>query len=188
MTFNDKAVEVIKARKTPVQSWFMDLMLVINCWTNGSGVSRVYHHTALVNALYGLHEPLVMLQEEGIENSWARHRKNSNALRTGFQAMGLELLVGEETHLPQLATIRVPEGVDSLEVRRYLLNNYNLEVGAGLGDLAGKIWRIGLMGESSSATHVILCLSVFEGTLSEMQTPVTKGEAVPAAQEIIFDF
>ena len=127
-----------------------------------------------------------MLQEEGIENSWARHRKNSEALRIGFQAMGLELLVGEETHLPQLATVRVPKGVDSFEVRRHLLNNYDLEVGAGLGGLAGKVWRIGLMGESSSAAHVILCLSALEGTLCEMQAAITKGEAVPAAQEILF--
>jgi alanine-glyoxylate transaminase/serine-glyoxylate transaminase/serine-pyruvate transaminase len=186
VTFNDKAIEAIKARKSPIQSWFMDLTLVMNYWTEGSGAPRAYHHTAPVNALYGLHDSLVMLQEEGHENSWARHCKNSDALRTGFKAMGLELLVSEETHLPQLATVRVPEDVDSLEVRHRLLNNYDLEVGAGLGDLAGKVWRIGLMGESSSAAHVILCLSAFEGTLSEMQAPIKKGEAVPAAQEILF--
>jgi alanine-glyoxylate transaminase/serine-glyoxylate transaminase/serine-pyruvate transaminase len=139
VTFNDKANEVIKARKAPVQSWFMDLTLIMNYWTDGSGAPRAYHHTAPVNALNGLHESLVMLQEEGIENAWARHRKNSDALHTGFQVMGLELLVGEETHPPQLITVLVPEGVDKPETRRRLLNNYDLEVGAGLGGLAGKV-------------------------------------------------
>jgi len=187
VTFNDKAIEIIKARKTPVQSWFLDLTLVMNYWTDGSGAPRAYHHTAPVNALYGLHEALVMLQEEGIKNAWARHRKNSDALRTGFQAMGLELLVGEDAYLPQLTTLRVPEGIDHAEIRRRLLNNYDLEIGAGLGDLASKVWRIGLMGESSSPAHVLLCLSALEGTLSEMQAPISKGEAIAAAQAVLFD-
>ncbi len=187
VTFSDKAVQVIKDRNTPVQSWFMDLSLVMNYWTAGADAPRTYHHTAPVNALYGLHESLVMLQEEGIENAWARHRKNSDALRAGFSAMGLELLVDEKTHLPQLTSVRVPEGVDKPETRRRLLDNYGLEIGAGLGSLAGKVWRIGLMGESSTPAHVILCLSAMEGTLRDMAADIVSGKAVPAAQAILFD-
>lgn len=186
VTFSDKAVQVIKDRNTPVQSWFMDLSLVMNYWTAGAGAPRTYHHTAPVNALYGLHESLVMLQEEGIENAWARHRKNSDALRAGFSAMGLELLVDEKTHLPQLTSVRVPEGVDKPETRRRLRDNYGLEIGAGLGSLAGKVWRIGLMGESSTPAHVILCLSAMEGTLRDMAADIVSGKAVPAAQAILF--
>lgn len=186
VTFNERAIETIKTRKTPVQSWFLDLTLVMNYWTDGKGAPRSYHHTAPVNALYGLHESLVMLMEEGIENSWARHRKNSDALRAGFTAMGLDLLVDEEHHLPQLTTVRVPDGVDKPETRKRLLDNYDLEVGAGLGGLAGKVWRIGLMGQSSTPAHVILALSAMEGTLSEMQVDIVKGAAVPKAQSILF--
>ena len=186
VTFSDKAVQAIRDRNTPVQSWFMDLSLVMNYWTAGEGAPRTYHHTAPVNALYGLHESLVMLQEEGIENAWARHRKNSDALRAGFSAMGLELLVDEKTHLPQLASVRVPEGVDKPETRRRLLDNYDLEIGAGLGSLAGNVWRIGLMGESSTPAHVILCLSAMEGTLRDMNADIVSGKAVPAAQAILF--
>lgn len=186
VSFSEKAVAAIKARKTPVQSWFLDLTLVMNYWTDGKGAPRSYHHTAPVNALYSLHEALVMLEEEGIENAWARHRKNGDALRAGFTAMGLEMLVDEEHHLPQLTTVKVPEGVDKPETRKRLLVNYDLEVGAGLGDLAGKVWRFGLMGQSSTPAHVVLALSAMEGTLAEMQAPINRGEAVPAAQSVLF--
>lgn len=186
VTFSNRATDAIKARKTPVQSWFMDLSLVMNYWVDGAGAPRSYHHTAPVNALYGLHESLLMLREEGIENCWARHRRNSDALRAGFRAMGLDPLVPEDIHLPQLTTVKVPEGVDKPESRRRLLENYDLEVGGGLGDLAGKVWRIGLMGQSSTPAHVILCLSAMEGTLKEMAIDITEGAAVPAAQAILF--
>jgi alanine-glyoxylate transaminase/serine-glyoxylate transaminase/serine-pyruvate transaminase len=186
VTFSDKAVQTIRDRNTPVQSWFMDLSLVMNYWNEGAGAPRTYHHTAPVNALYGLHESLVMLREEGIEAAWARHRKNSDALRAGFSAMGLELLVDEQTHLPQLTSVRVPEGVDKPETRRRLLENYDLEIGAGLGSLAGKVWRIGLMGDSSTPAHVILALSAMEGTLADMGVDIIKGQAVPSAQAILF--
>ena len=187
VTFSERAVEAIKARKSAVQSWFLDLTLVMNYWTDGAGAPRSYHHTAPVNALYGLHESLVMLQEEGIENSWARHRRNSDALRAGFRAMGLELLVGEDTHLPQLTTLKVPSGVDKPETRRLLLENYDIEIGGGLGSLAGKVWRIGLMGQSSTPAHVILCLSAMEGTLRDMGADINDGAALPVAQSILFD-
>jgi len=187
VTFSERAIETIKARKIPVQSWFLDLTLVMNYWADGAGAPRSYHHTAPVNALYGLHESLVMLREEGIENSWDRHLKNSDALRAGFRAMGLETLVGDDIYLPQLTTLKVPDGVDKPEVHRLLLNNYNIEIGGGLGSLAGKVWRIGLMGQSSSPAHVILCLSAMEGLLRDMGIRINEGAALPAAQSILFD-
>lgn len=187
VTFGERAVAAIRARKTPVQSWFLDLTLIMNYWTDGAGAARSYHHTAPVNALYGLHESLVMLRQEGIENCWSRHRRNSDALRAGFRAMGLEPLVGEGSHLPQLTTLKVPEGVDEPLVRRLLLENYGIEIGGGLGSLAGKVWRIGLMGQSSSPAHVTLCLGAMEGTLRDIGANVSDGTAVPAAQAILFE-
>jgi len=186
VTFSEGAVAAVKARKSKVQSWFLDLSLVMNYWTEGAGAPRSYHHTAPVNALYGLHEALLMVHEEGIETAWARHRRNSDALRAGFTAMGLELLVGDADHLPQLTTLKVPGGVDKALSRRILLDNYDIEVGGGLGDLAGKVWRIGLMGRSSTPAHVILALSAMEGTLLGMGADITTGKAVPVAQKILF--
>ena len=156
VTFSARMVDAVKARKAPGQSWFMDLSLVLGYWT---AAKRTYHHTAPINALYGLHEALVMLQEEGLENSWARHQANHLKLKTGLEKMGIEFLVAEAYRLPQLNTIKIPAGVDDLETRRRLLNEYNLEIGAGLGDLAGKVWRIGLMGYGSSEANVNKCLA-----------------------------
>jgi len=155
VTFSERAVESVKARKAIGQSWFMDLSLVLGYWT---AAKRTYHHTAPINALYGLHEALVILQEEGIENAWQRHFDNHLRLRAGLEKLGLEFLVAEPYRLPQLNAIRVPGGVDEAEVRRRLLNEYNLEIGAGLGDLAGKVWRIGLMGYASREQNVRLCV------------------------------
>jgi alanine-glyoxylate transaminase/serine-glyoxylate transaminase/serine-pyruvate transaminase len=143
ITFGPRAVEVIQKRGTPVQSWFMDMNLVMGYW--GSSARRSYHHTAPINALYGLHEALVILHEEGLENAWDRHRRHHLALKTGLEALGLDFVVPEAERLPQLNSVAVPEGVDDAAVRRRLLDEYNLEIGAGLGDLAGKVWRIGLM-------------------------------------------
>ncbi|MEE8388820.1 MAG: alanine--glyoxylate aminotransferase family protein [Acidiferrobacterales bacterium] len=145
VSFSERAVEAIKARKHPVQSWFLDLNLVMGYWGSGQA-KRAYHHTAPINSLYGLHEALVMLEEEGLENAWARHEKNHRALRAGLEAMGLSFLVAEDSRLPQLNAVTVPEGVDEAAVRGKLLQDYNLEIGAGLGALAGRVWRIGLMG------------------------------------------
>ncbi|MEO5573943.1 MAG: alanine--glyoxylate aminotransferase family protein, partial [Gammaproteobacteria bacterium] len=141
VSFSERAVEVIKKRTHKVQSWFMDLNLVMGYW--GSGQKRAYHHTAPINPLYGLHEALVMLQEEGLENAWLRHERNYQALRTGIEAMGLSFLVKDGERLPQLNSICIPEGVDDAAVRARLLADYSLEIGAGLGSLAGKVWRIG---------------------------------------------
>lgn len=187
VTFSDKAVAVVKARKTKCASWFMDLSLVMSYWDSSDGAPRSYHHTAPVNALYALHESLVMLKEEGIENAWARHQKNHLALRAGLEAMGLSLLVKESDRLPQLNAVTLPEGIDEAAVRKALLANYDLEIGAGLGALAGKVWRIGLMGQSSDAAHVVMCLSALDGTLSAMNAPIQSGVAVAAAQKVLFE-
>ena len=182
VTFNQRAVDVITSRKSRVQSWFLDLNLVLGYW--GGGAKRAYHHTAPVNTLYGLHEALVILQEEGIENSWSRHQKNHDALRSGLEAMGLSFVVPEGQRLPQLNAVSIPEGVDEAALRSALLNEYNLEIGAGLGAMAGKIWRIGLMGFASNQTNVLFCLGALDAVLSSMKAPIDSGVAVAAARAV----
>lgn len=183
VSFNDKAIEVIKNRKTKVNSWFLDLNLVMGYW--GGNAKRAYHHTAPVNALYALHESLIILEQEGLENSWQRHKHHHLALRAGLEAMGLEFVVAENDRLPQLNAVTIPEGVDEALVRSRLLNEYNLEIGAGLGSLAGKVWRIGLMGHSSRAENILLCLSALEAILSDMDAKINVGVAITAAQKAL---
>ncbi len=180
VTFSQKALDVVTSRKTTVQSWFMDLNLVLGYW-GGEG-KRAYHHTAPINTLYALHEALVILQEEGIENSWKRHRKNHQALKAGIEAMGLKFVVPEAERLPQLNAVSIPAGVDEAAVRLALLSEYNLEIGAGLGAMAGKIWRIGLMGYASNTTNVLFCLGALDAVLSGMKAPIDSGVAVDAAR------
>jgi alanine-glyoxylate transaminase/serine-glyoxylate transaminase/serine-pyruvate transaminase len=165
VSFNDAAMAKVKARKTPPQSWFLDLNLLTSYW--GPGAKRAYHHTAPINMLYALHEALLILNREGLQNAWDRHARNHLKLRTGLEDMGLEFYVEEEYRLPQLNAVKVPDGVDEAAVRSYLLNEYNLEIGAGLGTLAGKIWRIGLMGASSSEKHIELCLDGLKAALAK---------------------
>ena len=180
VSFSPRAVEAIQGRKTPVQSWFMDTNLVMGYWSTGQ--KRSYHHTAPINALYGLHEALVILEEEGLENAWARHQKHHIALRAGFEAMGLGLAVPEAERLPQLNVVQVPEGVDEARIRGRLLEEYQLEVGAGLGALAGKVWRIGLMGHSCNLKNVLLCVGAFETILASEGAAVETDVAEAAAQ------
>lgn len=179
VTFSERALERVKARKTKVQSWFLDLTLVLGYWAGGG--KRAYHHTAPINALYALHEALVILQEEGIENAWARHRHHHEALRAGIEAMGLNFVVKPEERLPQLNAISVPDGVDEAAVRARLLNEYSLEIGAGLGAMAGKIWRIGLMGCAANRRNVQFCLGALDAVLTDMKAPIRSGVAVGAA-------
>ncbi len=180
VSFSEAAVERIKARTHKVQSWFMDLNLVMGYW--GGGATRAYHHTAPINPLYALHESLVILQEEGLENAWARHDRNHQALKSGFEAMGLTFFVNEEDRLPQLNAVTIPEGVDEAAVRKTLLSDYNLEIGAGLGPMAGKIWRIGLMGYASNEKNVLFCLGALDAVLSGMGVGINSGKAVNAAR------
>jgi alanine-glyoxylate transaminase/serine-glyoxylate transaminase/serine-pyruvate transaminase len=183
VSFGERALEVIRNRKGRVQSWFMDLNLVMGYW--GSGAKRAYHHTAPINALYGLHESLLMLQEEGLENAWARHHHHHMALRAGLEAMGLSFVVKEQDRLPQLNAINIPPGVDDAAVRRALLDDYGLEIGAGLGVMAGKIWRIGLMGHACNMRNVLVCLGALEDVLARMHAPIRRGVAVSAAREAL---
>jgi len=182
VTFSERAIEVLKSRKTRVQSWFMDLNLVLGYW--GSGAKRAYHHTAPINALYGLHEALVILENEGIENAWQRHAHNHNALRAGIEAMGLSFAVEAGERLPQLNSVSIPDGVDDATVRARLLHDYNLEIGAGLGPMAGKIWRIGLMGYASNQTNVLFCLGAMDAVLAGLRAPIKSGVAVAAAMQV----
>jgi alanine-glyoxylate transaminase/serine-glyoxylate transaminase/serine-pyruvate transaminase len=152
VSFGSRAVEVIKNRKTKVQSWFLDLNLVMGYW--GGDAKRTYHHTAPVNALYGLHESLVMLSEEGLEAAWARHFQNHLKLKAGLLELGLEFFVEEQYRLPQLNAIKLNESIDDAGVRTKLLRNHGIEIGGGLGSMAGKIWRIGLMGYSSRQENI----------------------------------
>lgn len=180
VSFSEAAVETIKSRKSPVSSWFLDLNLVMGYW--GEGRTRAYHHTAPVNALYGLHEALVMLHEEGLGNSWQRHRNNHLALRAGLEALGLGFIVPEAERLVQLNAVTIPEGVNEGDVRKALLAQFNLEIGAGLGALAGKVWRIGLMGYASNPRNVLLCVNALESVLSRYNAHINKGEATQAVQ------
>lgn len=182
VTFSERAQEVIKNRATPVQSWFLDMNLVMGYW--GKGAKRAYHHTAPVNAIYALHESLSILQQEGLENSWERHQHNHNALKAGLEAMGLGLIVDEADRLPQLNAVTVPEGIDEALVRTQLLQDYNLEIGAGLGQLAGKVWRIGLMGYASRPDNVRLCLSALEAALLSQGSRLNPGAALEAANGV----
>ena len=181
VTFSERAIEVVRNRNSKVQSWFLDLNLVLGYW--GGGAKRAYHHTAPINALYGLHEALVILAEEGIENAWQRHADNHRALRAGIEAMGLSFVVDEPHRLPQLNSVSIPDGVDDAAVRSRLLNEYSLEIGAGLGPMAGKIWRIGLMGYASNRRNVLLCLGALDAVLSDLGAPVQSGVAVEAAMQ-----
>lgn len=183
VSFNERALEKVRDRQTKVQSWFMDLNLVMGYW--GEGAKRAYHHTAPINALYALHEALLILNEEGLEEAWARHRKNHLALRAGLEAMGLSFIVKEPDRLPQLNAVTIPAGVDDASVRSRLLNEYNLEIGAGLGALAGKVWRIGLMGHASRAENILLCVGALESVLGDMGAEINTGVALPAMQKAL---
>jgi alanine-glyoxylate transaminase/serine-glyoxylate transaminase/serine-pyruvate transaminase len=183
VSFSEAALEKIRNRKTKVQSWFLDLNLVMGYW--GGGGKRAYHHTAPVNALYGLHEALVILQDEGLEHSWARHQKNHLALRAGLESMGLSFVVDEAHRLPQLNAITIPDGVDDAAVRTALLRDYSLEIGAGLGVMAGKVWRIGLMGHASNSRNVLLCLAALEDVLERVGAKYERGVAVGAAERAL---
>ncbi|WP_286232833.1 pyridoxal-phosphate-dependent aminotransferase family protein [Thalassotalea sediminis] len=164
ISFSPKAVEVIKSRTTTVQSWFLDQSLVMSYWS-GEG-KRAYHHTAPVNSLYALHESLIMLKNEGLENAWQRHQNMHDLLAKGLAKLGLNFVVPENERLAQLNTVYIPQGVDDAKVRHFLLNEYNLEIGAGLGQFAGKAWRIGLMGYGARKENVALCLAALKEALA----------------------
>ena len=165
VSFSEQASDVIKNRDSAVQSWFLDQSLVMAYWS-GQG-KRSYHHTAPVNSLYALHESLLMLQNEGLENSWVRHQAQHNKLAIGLQGLGLDFIVPQSERLPQLNAVYIPKGIDDANVRQFLLNEYNLEIGAGLGQFAGSAWRIGLMGYAARNENVLLCLAALKEALAQ---------------------
>ena len=182
VTFSPRAVDHIRNRKDKVQSWFLDMQLVMGYW--GGSSKRAYHHTAPVNNLYALHESLLMLQEEGLAAAHSRHRRNHEALVAGLEAMGLAMAVAAPHRLPQLNSVVIPEGVDDAALRSALLDEFDLEIGAGLGALAGKTWRIGLMGYASNERNVVFCLNALETVLSRQGAAVNAGKAVAAARAV----
>jgi len=183
VSFSPAAVERIQNRKTKVQSWFLDLNLVMGYWgpSGGKGAKRAYHHTAPINALYALHESLVLLKEEGLEHAWARHREHHHALKAGLEDLGLTFVVPEADRLPQLNAVTIPDGVDDAQVRGILLNDYNLEIGAGLGVMAGKVWRIGLMGYACRKDNVLKCVSALGEVLARVGVHVDTKKAMAQA-------
>lgn len=163
VSFSPAAVAKITQRKTPVQSWFLDQSLVMSYWSGGA--KRAYHHTAPVNALYALHEALRIVAAEGLEQAWARHNAMHLELRAGLEQLGIQFVVAEPYRLPQLNAIYIPAGVDDAMTRSSLLQQFNLEIGAGLGALAGKAWRIGLMGYGARRENIALCLQALQQLL-----------------------
>lgn len=165
VSFSPRAVEVMAKRSRPVQSWYLDLSLIGQYW----GAERAYHHTAPINMVYGFHEALRLVLEEGLEARFERHRNHSRMLIEGLSRLGLEMFVEESERLPTLHSVRIPEGIDEAAVRKRLLHEYGVEIGAGLGPLSGKVWRIGLMGESSRPGNVALCLRALEDLLQSQR-------------------
>jgi alanine-glyoxylate transaminase/serine-glyoxylate transaminase/serine-pyruvate transaminase len=181
VTFSDRAVQAMDQRKTKVASWYLDLSLVRNYW---SQQSRAYHHTAPINMNYALHEALRETLAEGLEQRWARHRRNHLAFRAGLEALGLEFAVAEGIRLPMLNAVRIPDGIDDRQVRSDLLSNFGIEIGAGLGPMAGKTWRIGLMGVSSSPKNVLLLLAGLDRCLADQGFRHARGAGVAAANTV----
>jgi alanine-glyoxylate transaminase/serine-glyoxylate transaminase/serine-pyruvate transaminase len=179
ISLSPPAVKSLEDRKNPVVSWYLDMGLVKSYW----GAERKYHHTAPINMIYALRESLRLIAEEGLEARFARHKLNHKALVAGIEAMGLSMLVPEFERLPMLNAVRIPEGADDMKVRRALLNDFDIEIGGGLGDLQGKIWRVGLMGHSSHRKNVSLFLSALE-TILKAEGVSVKGGALEAASSV----
>ena len=162
ITLGPAAIKALESRKSPVVSWYLDMSMLRSYW----GAERKYHHTAPINMIYALREALRIIAEEGLDARFARHQLNHRALVAGIEAMGLAMLVPKSERLPMLNAICIPEGVNDIKVRKALLTDFGIEIGGGLGDLQGKIWRVGLMGHSSSRKNVFLFLSVLETVLN----------------------
>lgn len=177
ISFGPRAMEAVLARKTPVQSWYLDVTMLAKYW----GSERVYHHTAPINMTYGLYEALRLIHEEGLENCWRRHDLNHRALKAGLAALGIEYTAQAGHQLPMLNAVRIPAGVDDAAVRTALLNRFGIEIGGGLGAFKGQVWRIGLMGYGSRPANVYLLLSALEELLAEQGHKFTHGASVAAA-------
>lgn len=178
VTFSERAVEKLKSRQSKVVSWYLDLSMIEKYWTDGE---RAYHHTAPISMNYALHEALCLVHEEGLEARWERHRLNSAALVAGLEALGFRLFAQQGHRLPMLNAVWIPEGVDDAGFRKALLEDYGIEIGGGLGEVAGKIWRIGLMGETSSRENIRTFLGALEALLEESGCLESPGAGLAAA-------
>jgi alanine-glyoxylate transaminase/serine-glyoxylate transaminase/serine-pyruvate transaminase len=179
VTFGERALAALDGRTAPVQSWYLDVSMIRRYWTG----ERLYHHTAPVNMLVALRESLRLIDEEGLETRIARHRRHAEALWAGLEAMGLRLFVAPEVRLPSLTTVWVPEGAEDAAIRQALLQEANLEIGGGLGVVKGRVWRIGLMGETSTPANVLNLLSWLERLLRRGGSKV--GSGLEAAQGVL---
>ena len=178
ITVSPRTEEVLRSRKTKVQSWYFDLTSAMNYW----GKERLYHHTPPISLIYGLREAMRIVLEEGLEARWERHRRNQLALVAGIEAMGLELFVKNPAdRLPTVTAVAIPQGISDEKVRNQLLDEFNIEVAGGIGPTKGKIWRIGLMGYVSQQQNVLLVLAALEKILTEMGHGVPSGAGVGAA-------
>ncbi len=180
ITIGERALEALNRRKTPVQSWFMDFSLLGGYWA-GAG-KRAYHHTAPVNAIYGLHEALNLLLAEGLEQAWSRHQTLNAALVAGLASLGIEPLPPADQRLPPLTTIGIPDGLDDAAFRSYLLQEHDLEIGAGLGEFAGKAWRIGLMGHGCNQEAVERCVGAIAAGMQHFGQQVDAPAAIAACR------
>lgn len=181
LTLSPRALQVILQRRSPVQSWYLDVSLLTQYW----GRDRVYHHTAPISMNFALLEALRLIEEEGLEQRWRRHERHHRALVAGLEALGLELAAQEGHRLWTLNSVAVPEGVDEVKFRRALLDEFGIEIGAGLGPLKGRTWRIGLMGESSTAGNVLCLLSAMEQLLPRCGKSVPEAAGVAAAERVL---
>lgn len=162
VTFGPRAVDKIRGRTTPCQSWYLDVNLILEYVGDGSGGGRKYHHTAPISMLYALHAGLGLVLDEGLEARWARHDRLGRQLQDGLEALGLPLLAQQGHRLPQLTTVGLPDGVDEAAWRRRLLDEHGIEVGGGLGAFAGKAWRIGLMGHTATDANITRLLTILK--------------------------
>lgn len=179
VTFSNTAMKTVESRRTKVQSWYLDLSMIRQYW----GSERLYHHTAPVNMGYALLEALRMVEEEGLDARWARHLANHKILKAGLAAMGIGYVAQKGFELPMLNAVSVPDGVDDAAVRKQLLREFNIEIGGGLGDFKGKVWRVGLMGCSSTLSNVMLFLSALEKCLADQEHDFKRGASIAAAVE-----
>jgi alanine-glyoxylate transaminase/serine-glyoxylate transaminase/serine-pyruvate transaminase len=180
VSFNPRAMEAVLSRKTKVQSWYLDVTMLAKYW----GTERVYHHTAPINMTYALYEALRLVHEEGLDACFARHMLNHRALKAGLAAIGIEYAAQEGHQLPMLNAVRIPAGVDDAAIRGGLLNRFGIEIGGGLGDFKGKVWRIGLMGYGSRPANVFVLLSALEQLLAEQKHRFDHGASIAAANAV----
>lgn len=177
VTFNEAAMNVIANRKTKVQSWYLDVSMIRRYW----GSERLYHHTAPINMNYALLESLRIIREEGLEARWRRHAANHKILKAGLSAMGIRYLPEPGFELPMLNAVSIPEGVNDVAARKQLLDEFNIEIGGGLGDFKGKAWRIGLMGSACTLSNVMLVLAALEKCLTDQGLKLKPGAGIAAA-------